>query len=167
MTARKASMMAVVLSISLVIFIAEAQIPPVVPIPGVKLGVSNIMILVSIYIFGRREALCILVLRIILSSIFSGGIPSFIYSISGGLLAFAVMGILTLFIDKKYIWAVSAFGAAAHNIGQIFAAFFITGTVQIFWYIPPLLISGIITGVFTGLCAGFLLKREDIMRRLT
>ena len=79
----KITIVGVLTAISLVIFILEAQIPPLVPIPGIKLGLANIITLIAVYAVGRREAFIILMLRIIIGSIYSGNMQSFIYSLAG------------------------------------------------------------------------------------
>lgn len=159
MKTRKLCVLALLTAVALVIFVAEAQIPPVIAVPGVKLGLSNIIVLLTMYIYGRREAAAVLGLKIILGSIFSGQLMSFFYSAAGGLLAFVVLALIKGILTEKQIWAASAFGAAAHNIGQLIVAIAILGTEKLVWYLPVLLASGIITGLFTGLCAQVTLPR--------
>lgn len=144
---------------ALVIFVIEAQIPPVAPIPGIKLGLANVVTLFTIIVLGRREAFAVTALRIILGSVFTGSMMSFVYSAAGGALCFAAMAVLTLFMKENMTWLVSVIGAICHNIGQLAAAVIVTGTVQILWYLPVLTISAVITGVFTGIAAQYLLKR--------
>lgn len=159
MNVRKLCTLALLTAAALVIFVAEAQIPPVIAVPGVKLGLSNIIVLLTMYIYGRREGAVVLGLKIILGSIFSGQLMSFFYSAAGGLLCLGVMSLLKGVLTEKQIWATSAFGAAAHNIGQLIVAIAILGTEKLVWYLPVLLASGIITGLFTGLCAQITLPR--------
>ncbi len=159
MKTKKLCTLALLTAAALVIFVAEAQIPPIIAVPGVKLGLSNIIVLLTVYIYGRREGAAVLALKVILGSIFSGQLMSFFYSAVGGLLAFAVMALLKGILTEKQIWATSAFGAAAHNIGQLIVAIAILGTEKLLWYLPVLLASGIITGLFTGLCARMCLPR--------
>ena len=91
MKAEKLSLMSIMLGLALIIFIIEAQIPPVVPVPGIKLGLANIITLMSLYILGRGETFLILILRIILSSIFTGNMTGFLYSAAGGIVCFLFM----------------------------------------------------------------------------
>ena len=98
-------------------------------------------------------------LKIILGSIFAGQLMSFFYSAAGGVLCLAAMSLLKTFLTEKQIWATSAFGAVAHNIGQLIAAIAILGTEKLAWYLPVLLASGVITDVFTGLCSQLALPR--------
>lgn len=159
MNVRKLCTLALLTAAALVIFVAEAQIPPIIAVPGVKLGLSNIIVLLTMYIYGRREGAVVLGLKIVLGSIFAGQLMSFFYSAAGGLLCLGVMSLLKGILTEKQIWATSAFGAAAHNIGQLIVAIAILGTEKLVWYLPVLLASGIITGVFTGLCAQLTLPR--------
>ena len=146
-------------AIALIIFVIEAWLPPLTPIPGIKPGLANIITLTVLCLYGRKEAFAVLILRIVLGSVFAGTAVSMIYSLSGGILSFAVMSILMKFIDERSLWVISAFGAIAHNVGQLAAAFLMTSTPEIFGYAPILIISGIVTGVFTGVAAGATLRR--------
>lgn len=159
MNARKLCTLALLTAAALVIFTAEAQIPPIIAVPGVKLGLSNIIVLLTMYIYGRREAAAVLGLKIVLGSIFAGQLMSFFYSAAGGILCLVLMSLLKGVFTEKQIWATSAFGAVAHNIGQMLVAVFVLGTEKLLWYLPVLIASGVVTGVFTGLCAQAALPR--------
>ena len=98
-------------------------------------------------------------LRIVLGSIFTGQLVSFIYSITGGLLSFLLMILLKRFFPLKQLWVLSVLSAVTHNIGQPAAAVFMTQTLAIAYYLPVLILSGIIAGAFTGLCAQLVLMR--------
>lgn len=161
MRLKKLTLTAVLLACALTIFIVELQLPALAPIPGIKLGLANIVTLVAIVWLGRGDAFVLLLLRIILGSIFSGRMVSFIYSLSGGLLCFAVMAITVGFFGRERLWIVSVFGAVAHNAGQLLAAAAIMSSVGVFAYFPVLIVSGIVTGAFTGLCAQLALKRTE------
>ena len=158
MKTRKLTFMSMLLVLAIIIFTVESQLPPLAPIPGIKLGLANVINLMALYMLGRRESFIILVLRIVLSSIFAGNFTGFMYSISGGIICFLFMSVMSLFIKENRMWVVSVFGAIGHNIGQIVIACFIMGTFQIIWYLPILMISGIITGTFTGIAAQTALK---------
>lgn len=159
MSTRKLTFLSILLCLAMIIFILEAQIPPIAPIPGIKLGLANVINLTALYMFGRREAFAILVLRIVLSSVFIGNFSVFMYSFAGGIVCFLFMSIAKLFIPEKRMWVTSVLGAVGHNTGQILTAVFITGTPQIAWYLPILMISAVITGAFTGVAAQLTLKR--------
>lgn len=158
---KKLALMAMLTAASLIVFVIEAQIPAPVPVPGVKLGLANVITLVAMLLLGRREAGLILFVRIAMGSVFAGGVSGFIFSICGGVLAYAVMCLTVRAFPLKMLWVVSALGAVAHNIGQLIAAVAITKTAALLVYAPVLLASGIVTGVFTGLAATYLLIRLD------
>jgi heptaprenyl diphosphate synthase len=157
-TTRQLTLMAVLAAAALVIFVAEAQIPPVVPIPGVKLGLANIITLVAMYLLGRRAAGGVLAVRLILGSVFTGGMSAFLFSVCGGALAYALMCLLKGVFPPAKVWIVSILAAIAHNAGQLLAAIWVSGTPSLWVYGPALLAAGIVTGAFTGLAAAYLLK---------
>lgn len=158
---KKLALMAMLTAASLIVFVIEAQIPAPVPVPGVKLGLANVITLVAMLLLGRREAGLILFVRIAMGSVFAGGVSGFIFSICGGVLAYAVMCLTVRAFPLKMLWVVSTLGAVAHNIGQLIAAVAITKTAALLVYAPVLLASGIVTGAFTGLAATYLLIRLD------
>lgn len=169
MSTKKLTLISILLALALIIFIIEAQLPPIAPIPGIKLGLANVINLIALYMLGRKEAFAILVLRIMLGSIFTGNFASFMYSLSGGIVCFVIMNVMAIFIKENRMWVVSVFGAIGHNTGQIITAYFIMGTPSIMWYLPMLVISAVVTGVFTGTAAQVSLKRlrkTDILKTL-
>lgn len=143
---------------ALIIFIIEAYLPPLAPIPGIKLGLANVITLFTLIAVGRKEAFTVMALRVVLGSIFTGSMMSFIYSAAGALLCFGVMLTALIFMNESLLWCVSVLGAIGHNIGQMAAAVIVTGTTAILWYLPVLMISAVITGLFTGLTAQSVLK---------
>ena len=144
---------------ALIIFVVEAQIPIPVPIPGVKLGLANVITVYAMFLCGPVDTLAILLCRIILGSIFCGQMMSFLYSLCGGVLCYVVMTAMRRIVNENQIWVCSVIGAAAHNIGQITVAIAVLQTPAVLSYLPVLLISGIITGAFTGFCAHFVVHR--------
>ena len=143
---------------ALIIFSVEVQIPAPVPIPGVKLGLANVITLVAIYAIGRKNAGYVLFLRIVLGNFLCGQVTAMLFSLAGGVLCYIVMCIMKNLVKTDQIWVVSVFGAIGHNTGQIIVASFVVGNASVFLYLPVLFLSGIITGVFTGLCAQCLYK---------
>ncbi len=158
---KKLALMAMFTAASLIVFVIESQIPAPIPVPGVKLGLANVVTLIAMVMLGRREAGLILLVRIAMGSIFTGGVSAFIFSIAGGALAYAVMCLTLRPFSGRLLWVVSIFGAAAHNFGQLSAAVLITKTSSLFVYAPVLLASAIVTGLFTGLAAMYLVRRLD------
>ena len=116
---RRLTQLSVLLTIAIIIFVLELQLPPLTPIPGIKMGLSNIITLVIILLYNKKDAFTVLILRIVISSIFAGQMTSFLYSIAGGIFSFAVMSLFSLFLKKDKLWVISAFGAIGHNLGQI------------------------------------------------
>jgi Predicted membrane protein len=159
MKLKKTLVLALFTAAALIIYIVESQIPVLIAVPGIKLGLSNVIVLVTLYFYGRKEAAAVLILKIVLGSVFSGQLMGFLYSAAGGVLCLLIMMLLKPFLNGRQIWAVSAFGAISFNIGQLTAAILIMGSGKLLWYAPVLLISGIITGVFTGVCAQLVLPR--------
>ncbi len=155
---KRMALCAVLAAVALTIFVAESQIPPVVPMPGVKLGLANIVTLVAMVLLGRRDALAVLVVRLILGAAFTGGFSAFMFSAVGGLFAYIVMAALVGVFPEKLLWVVSVFAALAHNAGQMLVAVLVTGTPGIAVYILILAASGVVTGVFTGLAGMFLIR---------
>ncbi len=148
---RHLTLSAVLCAISLTLFVIEAQIPIPIPVPGIKLGISNIVILFALLYLPYREVFIILLGRIILSSIFSGNPSVILYSLSGGILSLLAEMLLLKLMNKRFIVEISVVGAFFHNTGQIICAAFITGTVAVFSYLPILLIAAAISGAFCGL----------------
>lgn len=164
---RRITLMGVLTAIALTIFILEAQIPPISSIPGIKLGLANIVTLFALAVLGPRDAFVILIIRVFLGSLFSGQIMTLAYSLTGGLMCLAAESLLIKTPLKKNLWAVSVIGAIIHNVAQICVAVVITATPGIFWYLPYLIIAGIITGAFTGACTQLTLKKgEKIIQKL-
>lgn len=145
-------------ALALVVFVAEAQIPPIVPLSGVKLGLSNAVTLIAIVCLGKKEGGVVLVVRLLLGNIFAGQAVSFLYGLTGGVLSYAVMCLFVDILSGDRLWAVSVLGALSHNFGQLTVAAFITKTPQVFWYAPVLAISGVISGAFVGLCVMYFSK---------
>lgn len=159
MKIKKLTFSAMLLGFSLIIFIVESYLPPLAPVPGIKIGLANVITLIAVYMLGRKEAFVILVLRIVLGSIYSGNAVGFVYSLAGGISAFLAMSASAVFIKENMMWVTSVFGAMGHNIGQIAAACAVMRTLYIAWYLPVLLISAVITGTFTGVAAQITLRR--------
>ena len=155
---KKLALMAVLTAIALTIFMLEAQLPAPIPIPGVKLGLANIVTLTAMLILGRREAGAILAARIVMGAVFAGNPSAMLYSAAGGVLAYAAMCLLVGVVPEKRLWAVSAVSAVAHNMGQLLACVLVVKTPGVFIYAPALIVSGVITGVFTGFGAMYLVR---------
>ncbi len=159
MSAKRITSIAILTAVALTIFIAEAQIPVLIAVPGIKLGLSNIITIVAAYLLSRRDAGIIMMLRVFLGSVFGGSMLAFFYSAAGGICAFAVICLLYKIFDEKQIWAVSVFAAIAHNLAQLVIAVAIMNSPAIIWYAPWLVIAAVVTGAFTGVAAQLSLGR--------
>lgn len=155
---KRLTLMAALCAIALTIFVAEAQLPPIVPIPGVKLGLANIVTLVAMAVLGKKEAGAVLAARVFLGSVFTGSVSALIFSACGGLCAYLVMCLTIGILPEKLLWVVSVLAALAHNAGQLAASVWVSGTPAILVYAPALVAAGIVTGVFTGLGAMYLTR---------
>lgn len=158
--------MSLLISLALILFTVERSIPTPFLTPGAKLGLANLIIMISIYTLDSyKEAFIVLVLRIILSTMFGGGLSTLLYSISGGILSFTVAIILKeLLKDKVSIIGVSAAAAFFHNVGQLIVASLILENIGVFLYLPVLSFVGIITGIFIGICSNYCLVHLKKLR---
>ncbi len=155
MRTKRLTLDALLTAVALTIYVVELQLPHVVPIPGVKLGLANIVTVVAMVLLGPADAAGILFSRIVLGSLFSGNMMAVLYSVSGGLACFVTMLPLKKLLTPRQIWVMSVLGAAAHNLGQMAAAVLVTGTPALIVYLPVLMVSGIAAGLFTGAAAQF------------
>lgn len=149
---RKTIILGLMVAIALVLSYFERFIPINFAVPGVKLGLANVVTLLCIRLYTPKEIYLMVIVRVFLASIFIGSVMSFWYSLAGGLLSTTVM-ILAVYLlgDKLSMVGVSALGAIFHNIGQLIIVSFVTGSFQVaLTYFPMLLVAGIITGVFIG-----------------
>ena len=153
MNTKKLTLTAILTAFALIAFVIEGAIPPLTPIYGVKLGIANVFTLFALYVLGARYGMTVMLLRIVLGNIFAGQLVSFIYSLTGGLLSFLLMILLKRFFPTKQMWVLSVLCAVTHNIGQLLAAILMLQSMAIAYYLPVLILSGIIAGAFTGICA--------------
>lgn len=158
MSAKKLSQLALFTVLSLAIYAIESAIPPLVPIPGIKPGLANIITLILLHSFSAKDTLMVLFVRILLSALLFGQAVSLLYSLAGGLLAFLVMLSVHRLLKGRYPVITGIFGGIFHNIGQITAAFLLTRVPGVWAYLPFLILGGILSGLFTGLCAAFFQK---------
>ena len=164
MKTKKLTLMALLTAIALTIFMIEAQIPPVVPLPGVKLGLANIVTVFAVFALGPGEAASILFCRVFLGAVFAGNFSTIFYSAAGGTLAILATIGLRKILTNKQLWVAGCLGAVAHSVGQVGMSILITGTPGIIVYLPPLAGISIIAGLFTGLCAQFLVNRGKLWK---
>ena len=156
---RKLTELGVLTAVSLIIFVIELQIPNPFPIPGIKLGLANIITVYAVYHYKAHEVAAMVAVRLLLGAVFSGNFMALIYSASGAFLCLVGMLLLRRFIDERHLWIASVLGAVLHNTGQMAAALIVTRTAQLLLYYPFLIVSGCLAGAFTGLCAQIVTAR--------
>lgn len=156
MSIKKLTTLALFTTLSLGIYAVESAIPPLVPIPGIKLGLANIITLILLQYGTLKDAALLLTARILLSTLLFGQLLSLAYSLAGGVFSLLVMFLISRLLHKKMAFLTGAAGGLAHNMGQLLVAFFLTATPGVLTYLPFLILSGIITGFFTGLVTAFL-----------
>lgn len=159
MKTKRIALLGLLTAIALTIFMIEAQIPAVIPIPGVKLGLSNIVTVFTVFTLGPWDSVAVLACRIFLGAVFAGNFSTILYSAAGGFLSILVTMGLRKVLKENQIWAAGCLGAIAHSVGQMIAAIAITRTPGLLVYLPVLVIISIFTGLFTGFCAQLLIKR--------
>lgn len=164
-TTKQLAQCSILIALALVLSYMERFIPlqMLIPLPGIKLGLANIVTLTALYLLGIRNAFFILILRCILGAVFGGGITGLAFSLTGGLFAVTVMALAGR-MRCFSVYGVSILGAAAHSIGQICAAVILMQTVYIVGYLPYLLLVGLMTGLATGtIAAGVLRVVKDLL----
>lgn len=166
MKARKPALLGLLTAVALTIFLVEAQLPPVLPVPGVKLGLANIVTVFTVFALGPGEGILMLTARIFLGAVFCGNFSSILYSAAGGACAIAVTIALRRILTRKQLFVAGCLGAMAHSVGQIAMAALVLGTASVFVYLPVLLAVSLVTGLFTGLCAQFLVDRGNLWKTI-
>ncbi len=160
MKTRKIAYLGVFLALALILSYVESLIPFYFGIPGVKLGLTNLIVVVMLYCTGTKEAFGVSVARILLAGFLFGNLFSILYSLAGGGLRFIVMCLLKK-TGRFHVISVSVTGGISHNLGQLIAAAFVVETYDIFYYMPFLLIAGVATGFVIGMLAQeFILRFE-------
>ena len=157
-SSRTVAFYGILIALALVLSWAEAQIPVFFAVPGMKLGLTNVVVLFALYCLGAKSALFINLVRIVLVSFLFGNGVSVLYGLAGGLLSGMVM-ILLKKTGKVHIVTVSIAGGISHNVGQILVAMAMLETARLAWYLMILWLTGLATGAVIGLIGGELCKR--------
>ncbi len=159
MKLKRLTELALLTALALIIFVIELRFPDILPIPGVKLGLANIITVYAVFQYQPSETAMLVACRVILGAVFSGNMSALLYSASGAVMCLLGMIIISRFLNPEYLWLCSILGAIFHNIGQILAAMAVMQSAAVLSYLPVLILSGSIAGLFTGLCAQAVLKR--------
>lgn len=161
-TSKTVAYMAVFLALALILSYVEALLPLPFAVPGMKLGLPNIVIVVVLYLFGPAAALCMNILRVVIVSILFTNVYSMLFSLFGAAFSFAAM-LLVMKVFHGSPAVTSVFGGLFHNVGQLLAAVLFLQTIDIVYYLPALLLAGFVTGFLIGLLARLILPRLSIL----
>lgn len=149
---RKIALLGLLTALALVLGYVDTLLPAPAPVPGVKLGLGNVVVLMALYLLGAKSAFALMLLKVGLTALLFGSVPSLCYSLAGGVASFCAMA-----LAKRGgvfgVIGVSLCGAAAHNAGQIAAASVLMGSGAIWGYLPVLLVCGVLAGLLTGAAA--------------
>ena len=143
---------------ALILSYLESRIPPLAAVPGVKVGLANIVVIFALYKMGLKEAIIVSAIRIFIVAMLFGSPVSMLYSLAGAVLSLAVMFLLKKFTPLGKV-AVSVSGGVMHNVGQIAVASIVLGTNVVVYYLPFLILSGTIAGIAVGTAGAILVKR--------
>ena len=163
MKTKKVAFLSMCIALSMILSYFESLIPPLVAVPGVKIGLPNLVMVFMLYKIGWKETAIVSIIRVILVGILFGTPLSMIYSLAGA--ALSLIGMILL--KKTNLFApvtVSVVGGILHNVGQIATACFVMDTAQIAYYLPVLLITGTVAGIIIGYVAALILKRLEKMK---
>lgn len=155
---KKITIAALMAALALIFSYIEVLIPFNAGIPGIKLGIANIVVIIALYYLGAGYAITVNIVRVMIAGLLFNGLFGALYSLAGAIISFLVMAAL----KKTGIFSVvgvSMAGGVAHNLGQILVAAFLVSNIKVFVYFPVLVISGVITGAVIGILAWNVLKK--------
>lgn len=158
MDSKRIARYALLVALAMVLSWLESLVPLSVAVPGVKLGLTNLVVLFALYRMSAADALTISLVRVVLVSITFGNAYAFAYSLAGAVLSFAIMLVMKK-SGRFSTVGVSVAGGVGHNLGQIIVAALVLETGGIFLYLPALMISGIVAGVCIGIAGGLITER--------
>lgn len=158
MKAKKVATYGLLIALAFILSYIESLFPIPLPIPGLKLGLANLVVITALYTMGAREAFVLSLVRIVLVGFTFGNPSTMLFGLAGGLLSWVMM---VVFKKTKLfsLVGVSVIGGISHNIGQIIIAIFVVENVDLIYYLPYLLIFGIVTGAVIGILGAVLVKR--------
>lgn len=160
MKTKRIAVLGLLIALAFVFSYLESLVPVSIGIPGAKLGLANLVILVALYTLGAKDAFILSIIRIVLVGFTFTNVASMLYSLAGGILSFAVMAFGKK-IKSLSMAGVSVLGGVAHNIGQILVAMWVVETGSLIYYLPILMITGVIAGVVIGLLGAMVTKRLE------
>lgn len=156
-TTKRLTLSALLVGVMLVLGYVESLIP-IPGVPGVKLGLSNSMLMLALYWMGVRAAFALMAAKVLLSGLLFGGAMSMLYAFAGGVMSFAVMALLVYAAKGFGAVGVGVAGAVSHNVAQVLVAIWVLGTSRLAYYLAVLVLAGVATGAATGTAAALLMK---------
>lgn len=163
MKTKKVATLGLTIALAMIMSYIEALVPLSFAVPGIKMGLANIVIIFVLYKIGTKEAILVSLIRVILVSLLFSNAMAMAYSIAGAVLSLSFMWLLKK-TDKFSVIGVSVAGGIMHNVGQIIMAVILLGTEQIALYLPVLIITGTATGIVIGIVAGLVINRFKNIR---
>ena len=159
---RRTVFLALLVAMGTALHLVEAMLSIPLPVPGVKLGLANMVSLLAVYLYGFRDGLTVALMRVVLGSLIGGMFlsPGFLLSITGAVASTMVMAFLLKHTNCFSMIGISMAGAVGHNIGQLLAACLLLQSPSIMYYLPVLLLAGIPTGIFTGFLLNSLMAHD-------
>lgn len=154
---KKIALIAIFITLSLILSYVDNLIPINIVVPGIKIGLANLIIIYSLYMLGIKEAIFISIIRVVISSILFGSILTFVYSLTGAIVSLLIMVILKSFTSLTVI-TISIIGGVMHNMTQIIVAIILMNTKEIVYYLPILILTGVISGMMIGIFSTLLIK---------
>ena len=156
---KQITVLALFTTIALAVYYAESLLPPIAPIPGIKLGLANIITLILIKKASLKDALLVLLMRILIAGFLFGQAMSLLYSLTGGIFSLVSMYLIYKLLQGHFTFLTGIFGALFHNLGQLLIAILLVSGTAPLAYLPFFILSSMITGTFTGLCAHYASKK--------
>lgn len=163
MKTKKIALLGISLSLAMILSFVESLIPPLVAVPGIKIGLANLVVVFLLYQAGVKYAAAVSLVRVILSSMLFGNLQVLVFSFAGAFLSIVGMAIMKK-TNLFSIITVSVCGGILHNIGQIIVAAIWTSTSEVVYYLPVLLVSGTLAGILIGIVSGIVVKKLDKMK---
>ncbi len=161
MKTKRLTLYALLVALAMILSYLESLVPLSFAVPGIKMGLPNIVIVFALYALGFKAAGCISIIRVLLVSILFGNVMSMAYSLAGAVVSLGLMWLLKK-SGKFSSVGVSVAGALGHNVGQVACAMVLLETGGLVYYLAPLCISGTVAGIIIGLCGGIVVKRVKI-----
>lgn len=158
-SAKRIATLSALTAMGLISFMIESLFPPLLPLPGFKMGISNIFSLLALFLLGPADALVLVAVRTTLGSVFTGNVSTLMYSLSAGVVSVTVSAVLVEFAYPRVsIVAISVVSAIVHNLTQNVVFCLVSNTPQMFVYMPVLAVVGILAGIIVGFAVWFILK---------